>query len=70
MFILFSVQEVTILLNLPQAIKRNFQFNAFTSDYCDLKTKVFYSYLQNYGTTETMRQNCSNFRILLDCIVM
>jgi len=44
--------------------------NAFASDYYDLKTKVFYSYLQNYGSTQTMRPNCSSFTILLDCIVM
>ena len=27
-----------------------FQLNAFTLDYCDLKIKVFYIYLQDHGT--------------------
>ena len=33
--------------------------------YCDLKTKLFYSYLQYYGTTQTMWRIRSNFQILL-----
>jgi len=57
-------------LNLPQAFKRNFQLNAFTLDYYDLKIKVFYSYLQHYGTNQAMWRNNSNFQTYFDCIVM
>jgi len=35
--------------------------NAFTLNYCDFETKVFYTYLQNYGTAQAMWPNCSNF---------
>jgi len=44
--------------------------NAFTLDCCDLKIKVFYSYLQHYETTQAMRPNSSNLKILPDFIVM
>jgi len=46
-------------------LSKIFSKDAFTFDYCGLKTKVFYSYLQIYGTTQAMRPNCSNFQILL-----
>jgi len=32
--------------------------------------KVFYGYLQQYGTTEPMLRNCSNFQILFDVIAI
>jgi len=41
--------------------------NAFTSDYYDLKTEVFYSYLQHYGTNQAMWRKCSN---LGDCLIV
>ena len=41
----------------------------FTLDCCDLKIEVFCSYLQHYGTTQAMRLNCSNLKILPDVIV-
>jgi len=68
----FTVQEVTILLNFPSAAKRNFAIECFYQYYCDLKIKVFYGYLQDYGTTQPMLRNCSNFQIqiLFDGIVM
>jgi len=48
----------------------SFQLNAFTLDYYDLKIKVFYSHLHQYGTNQAMWWNCSSFQILCDCIVM
>ena len=42
--------------------------NAFALDYCDLKIKEFYSYLQHYGTNQAIRRNRSNFQVLLECI--
>jgi len=51
-------------------LSESFQLNAFTLDYYDLKIKVFYSYLHHYGTNQAMWQNCSNFHILFDCIIM
>jgi len=43
--------------------------DAFTLDYCYLKIKVFYIYLQHHGNTQAMKPNCSNLQILPDCIV-
>jgi len=56
--------------NRINMVSECFQLNAFILDYCDLKIKVFYIYLQHYGTTQSMRPNCINFQILLDCIVL
>jgi len=39
--------------------------NDFTLDYCDLTNKVIYSLWDH----NAMGRNCSNFQILLDCIV-
>jgi len=48
----------------------DFQLNAFTLDYCDIKITVFYSHLQKYGTTQTMKPHCCDLLILLECMVL
>jgi len=47
-----------------------FQMNAFTLDYCGLKVKIFYIYLQDHGTTQAMKPNYTDILILLACIVL
>jgi len=51
-------------------VSKCFQLNAFTLDYCDLKIKVFYIYMQDHGTTQAIKPNYINTQILLDCIVL
>jgi len=44
--------------------------NAFSLDFCELKIEVFYSHVKTYGTAQATRRNCSNFQILLVCVVI
>jgi len=67
---IFSVPVVSILPICHKRLNEGLQLNAFAIDYCDLKIKVCYSCLQHYGTAQAMRLNCSNLKILPDCIVM
>ena len=65
----FSVQEVNILLDLLyKQLSEGLKLNVFALHYYEFKIKLLHSYLQKYGTT--VRQNCRNFQVLLDCIVM
>jgi len=66
LYIFFSVQGVTILLNLSSAIKPNgFNWLILHLDCCELKIKVFYSSLQHHGTTKQWGQTADISRYYL-----
>jgi len=52
------------------SLSEGFQLNVFALNCCDLKIKLFYTYLQNYRITQMISPNCNDFQILLDCIVI